>query len=123
MPVETGDATAPDAGRGRFPRRWEHLAEHFPDVAGAYERLSEACRRAGPLDESEVARLKLAVSVGRGAARTVHAHARKALRAGADPDALCQVALIALPTVGLPAALDALGWIEESIAEAAERPA
>ena len=28
------------------------------------------------------------------------------------------VALVALPTIGLPAALDALGWIDESIREA-----
>ena len=48
----------------------------------------------------------------------MHAHAKKALRAGADPDALRQVALIALPTIGLPAALDALRWVDESIREA-----
>jgi 4-carboxymuconolactone decarboxylase len=58
------------------------------------------------------------VSVGRGASRTVHAHAKKALRAGADPQALRQVALIALPTIGLGAALDALRWIDESVREA-----
>lgn len=121
MAAERG--AAPPASHGRFPRRWGRLAESFPEVAAAYERLSEACRRAGPLDDPDVALLKLAVSVGRGAPRTVHAHTRKALRAGVDPGALRQVALIALPTLGLPAALDALGWIEESIAEAAERPA
>ncbi len=48
----------------------------------------------------------------------MHAHAKKALRGGADPDALRQIALIALPTIGLPAALDALRWIDESVDEA-----
>jgi alkylhydroperoxidase/carboxymuconolactone decarboxylase family protein YurZ len=57
------------------------------------------------------------VSIGRGSQRTVHAHAKKVLRRGADPDALRQVALISLPTIGLPAALDALRWIDESIDE------
>ena len=100
------------------PRSWQRLSADQPDVVAAYDGLSEACRHAGPLDESVVALVKLAVSVGCGADRTVHAHTKKALRAGADPEALRQIALVALPTVGLPAALDALRWIEESIREA-----
>lgn len=99
------------------PGSWRRLAERFPDVVAAYDTLSDVCREAGPLDAATVALVKLAVSVGRGSQRTVHAHARKALRAGADPDALRQIALVALPTVGLPAALDALTWVDESIRE------
>ena len=89
-------------------------------MVDAYDALSKVCRQAGPLDESTGALVKLAGSVGCGAERTVHAHAKKALRAGADPGSVRQVALIALPTVGLPAALDALRWVDESIAEAQE---
>lgn len=102
------------------PRSWQRLAREYPDVVAAYDSLGEVCRRAGPLDESTVALVKLAVSVGCGAQRTVHSHAKKALRAGVEPDALRQIALIALPTVGLPAALDALRWVDESIAETQE---
>jgi 4-carboxymuconolactone decarboxylase len=108
------DAVATDQRR---PRSWQRLSEEYSEVVAAYDVLSDVCRHAGPLDHSTVALVKLAVSVGRGAGRTVHSHAKKALRAGADPQALRQVALIALPTVGLPAALDALRWIEESIQE------
>jgi AhpD family alkylhydroperoxidase len=100
-----------------LPRSWQRLAEEYPEVVAAYDTLSEACRGAGPLDESTAALVKLAVSVGNGAARTVHAHAKKALRGGAAPEALRQVALVALPTIGLPAALDALRWIDDSISE------
>ena len=102
------------------PRSWQRLAREYPDVVAAYDTLSEVCRRAGPLDDATVALVKLAVSVGCGAQRTVHSHAKKALRAGVDPESVRQVALIALPTVGLPAALDALRWVDESIAEAHE---
>jgi len=108
-------ATAADERR---PRSWQRLSEEYSDVVAAYDILSDVCRHAGPLDQSTVALVKLAVSVGRGAGRTVHSHAKKALRAGADPQALRQIALVALPTVGLPAALDALRWIDESIHEA-----
>jgi len=99
------------------PRSWQRLGREYPEVVAAYDTLSEVCRQAGPLDEAAVAIVKLAVSVGCGAERTVHAHAKKALRAGADPDALRQVALVAMPTIGLPAALDALRWVDESIEE------
>lgn len=102
---------------GRPPRSWHRFGDRYPSVVAAYDALSDVCREAGPLDAATVALVKLAVSIGRGSQRTVHAHAKKALRRGADPDALRQVALISLPTIGLPAALDALRWIDESIDE------
>lgn len=103
------------------PPTWQRFTGQHPELAAAYDALSAACRDAGPLDAQAVAMVKLAVSIGCHAQRTVHAHAKKALRAGADPEALRHVARIALPTIGLPAALDALGWIEESIREVGER--
>lgn len=102
----------------RAPASWRRLAADHPALAEAYDRFSDECRRTGPLDTAAIALVKLSVSVGCGAARTVHSHTKKALRAGADRQALRQVAFIALPTIGLPAALDALRWIEESIDEA-----
>lgn len=102
----------------KTPRSWKRFEARYPAVAAAYDELSEVCRRAGPLDRQTVALAKLAVSVGGTIDRTVHIHAKKALRAGVLPDALAQVALIAIPTIGLARALDALRWIEESIEEA-----
>jgi len=116
-PSLTSVADPVDARVGTPPRSWQRLAREYPEVVAAYDTLSEVCRHAGPLDPAMVALVKLAVSVGCGAQRTVHAHAKKALRAGVDVEALRQIALVALPTVGLPAALDALRWIDESISE------
>jgi alkylhydroperoxidase/carboxymuconolactone decarboxylase family protein YurZ len=98
-------------------RSWVRFEERYPSVAAAYDELSTACRGAGPLDDQTVALCKLAISVGAAIDRTVHVHAKKALRAGVAPEALRQVALAAMPTIGLPRALDALRWIEESIEE------
>lgn len=102
----------------KTPRSWKRFAERYPTIGAAYDTLSDVCRHAGPLDEQSIALVKLAVSVGGSLDRTVHMHAKKALRAGVSPDALRQVAVIAMPTIGLPRAMDALGWIEESIEEA-----
>jgi AhpD family alkylhydroperoxidase len=115
------DVTIPEPRRETrraAPESWQRLTEAYPEVVMAYDELSDACRAAGPLGPHTVALIKLAVSVGHSAGRTVHSHAKKALREGVDVEALRQVALIALPTIGLPAALDALKWIDESIREA-----
>ena len=108
----------PAAREQRTPRSWQRFTGRYPAVAAAYDTLSDACRHAGPLNEQSVALAKLAVSVGGGIDRSVHMHTKKALRAGVAPDALRQVALIAMPTIGLAHSLDALRWIEESIEEA-----
>jgi alkylhydroperoxidase/carboxymuconolactone decarboxylase family protein YurZ len=88
-----------------------------PEVVAHYEAMTRAAAAAGPLDTAEVALVKLAMSVARGSWRGVHAHARKALEAGVVPDAVRQVALLAVPAIGLQDALDALRWIEEIIEE------
>ena len=105
------------ASQPRTPKPWQRVSARYPAVVEAYDRLRDACNAAGPLDESAIALVKLGVSIGAGADRTVHMHTKKALRAGASPEALRQIALVALPTIGLPAALDALRWIDESIQE------
>ena len=107
----------------RAPKPWRHVKARYPAVVDAYDALRDACNATGPLDETAITLVKLAVSIGAGANRTVHMHAKKALRAGATPDALRQIALVALPTIGLPAALDALRWVDESIDEAHTEPA
>jgi 4-carboxymuconolactone decarboxylase len=117
MPISKRPLADEPSRTAKRPRSWQQFSKHYPSVVSAYDTFSEACRSAGPLDELSVALAKVAVSVGGGIERTVHAHAKKALRAGVAPDALRQVALIALPTIGLPAALDALRWIDESVCE------
>jgi alkylhydroperoxidase/carboxymuconolactone decarboxylase family protein YurZ len=103
-------------GGGAFAR----LRELAPDVVTDYETLAERTKAAGPLDAPTVALVKVAVSIGIGSWRSVHAHARKALEAGVTPEALRHAAVAALPTVGLPATLDALRWIDETIREREE---
>lgn len=110
-------ADAPTPAR---PGAYSRLRTLAPDVVTAYEALSRHAAATGPLDATTMAIVKLAMSVGHGNWRGVHAHARKALEAGADAAALRQVALMAVPTLGLHAALDALRWVEEVIDERRE---
>jgi alkylhydroperoxidase/carboxymuconolactone decarboxylase family protein YurZ len=98
-------------------RPWRRFGAQYPAIVSAYDELRNACAASGPLDGATIALVKLAVSVGAGIDRSVHIHCKKALRAGADLEAVRQVAAIAIPTVGLPRALDALRWVDESIEE------
>lgn len=107
---------APRAGSARAGA-WQRLGELTPSLARAYEGLARAAAQTGPLDGRQSALVKVALSVGRGSWRGTHAHARKALESGVSAEALRQVACLALPVLGLAAALDALRWIEEIIEE------
>lgn len=87
--------------------------EDFPAVGKAYEELGKAAHEAGPLDEKTRALIKLAISIGARMEGAVHSHARKALKAGAVKEELLHVAVLSLPTIGLPSAMAALDWVED----------
>lgn len=106
-------------GRSTRGGAYHRLGELAPAVVSHYEALAGAASGAGPLNAVEVALVKLAMSVARGSWRGVHAHARKALEGGVAPEAMRQVAVVAVPIIGLQDALDALRWIDETIEEAA----
>lgn len=95
------------------PKRFQKFTGNYPDVARAYEALGNAVHAAGPLDPKTRALVKLAISTGARLEGAVHSHVRKALEAGVKPAELRHVALLALPTIGLPSMMAALSWIDD----------
>ena len=95
------------------PKFFRDFVQAHPAVAEAYQALGEAVR-AGPLSEREIALVKLAFSLGARLEGGAHAHARKARAAGVSPKELEQVALLAIPTLGFPAAMAGLAWVRDS---------
>jgi len=95
------------------PKRFQKFQKEYGKVAEAYERLGAAVHEAGPLDEKTRALVKLAISTGARLEGAVHAHVRKALEIGVRPEELKQVALLALPTIGLPSMMAALSWVDD----------
>ena len=85
----------------------------FPAVAAAVDGLGEATRGAGPLDARTVRLVKLGLAVGAASPGAVRSNARKALDAGATPEEIRHVAVLAVTTCGFPAAIAAIGWIDE----------
>ncbi|XKE45363.1 carboxymuconolactone decarboxylase family protein [Halomonas organivorans] len=87
------------------------VAEQYPEVWEAFTALGKACAETGPLDERTRRLVKLALAVGKGSEGAVHSHVRRALAEGESPEVLKQVALLGIPTLGLPAGVAALTWI------------
>jgi len=98
-----------------IPKRYTQFKEDFPEVASAYESMGDAVHKAGPLDDKTRALIKLAISTGARLEGAVHSHARKAIKVGATKEEMRQVALLALPTIGLPSMMAALSWIDDII--------
>jgi alkylhydroperoxidase/carboxymuconolactone decarboxylase family protein YurZ len=82
-------------------------------VAEAYRALGEACHGSGPLDERTRALVKLGIAAGFQHEGAVHSHTRKALEAGAGAAEIRHAVLLAMTTIGSPATMAALSWIED----------
>jgi alkylhydroperoxidase/carboxymuconolactone decarboxylase family protein YurZ len=97
----------------RLPEGAQALVDHHQEVWQAYERLGEACAESGPLDARTRRLVKLALAIGAHSEGAVHSHTRRALGEGIAPADLEHVAILAIPTLGLPRGVAALTWIRD----------
>ena len=100
------------AGAGR-------LAETYPEIWQAYAKLGAACADAGPLDAKTRRLVKLALAVGGASEGATHSHARQAIDEGLAPEELRQVVMLAITTLGFPAAMAGFSWVEDELKESA----
>ncbi|GAB4516406.1 MAG: carboxymuconolactone decarboxylase family protein [Anaerolineae bacterium] len=97
----------------QLPESYQRFTETYRDVWEAYDRLGSAVHQHGPLEEKTREFVKLGLAIGIGSEGAVHSHTRKALAAGASPEEIRHVVLLAIPTVGFPRAMAALTWVED----------
>lgn len=96
-----------------LPSTAGEFAEEFPEIWEQYSDLGEACSAAGPIDDETRRLVKLALSIGAQSEGAVHSHVRRGLDEDVDPEALKQVAVLSIPTLGFPQAIAAISWIED----------
>jgi alkylhydroperoxidase/carboxymuconolactone decarboxylase family protein YurZ len=94
---------------------YERFRDAYPAIADAHAAVGQAVREAGPLDDREVALVKLALAVGAQMEGGVHAHTRRAAAAGIERKAIEQVALLAAPTIGFPNSMAAYSWVRDTL--------
>jgi 4-carboxymuconolactone decarboxylase len=99
-----------------LPVTYRDFRTTFPEIAETLDRLGQAVDRAGPLDERTRRLVHLGIAIGALAEGAVRSNVRKALDAGATPEQVRQVSLLAITTSGFPTAIAGLGWTEEVLA-------
>ena len=98
---------------GYLPGVYLALRASYPDVAGAYDALAEACHAAGPLTLPEQRLVKLGIAIGLSSEGAVRSHVRRGLEEGMSAEALLHAVVLAVPTAGFPATAAAYGWARE----------
>jgi alkylhydroperoxidase/carboxymuconolactone decarboxylase family protein YurZ len=97
----------------RLPSGAARVANRYPDIWAAYQKLGAACADAGPLDARTRHLVKLALAVASESEGAVHSHARRSADDGLTKEELLHVTLLAIPTIGLAKAVAAMTWIED----------
>jgi alkylhydroperoxidase/carboxymuconolactone decarboxylase family protein YurZ len=95
----------------KLPKQLNNFSKQYPKIWNAFNELGERCHEAGPLDEKTRRLIKLALSIGAGLEGATHSAVRNARRTGVTAEEINHVALLAITTLGLPAASRAMIWI------------
>ncbi|HKE23964.1 MAG TPA: carboxymuconolactone decarboxylase family protein [Bryobacteraceae bacterium] len=104
------------------------MQESLPDSVSSFEKkhsavweafakLGEACHETGPLDEKARRLVKLALAIALRQEGAVHSAARNALKSGVTTEEMEHVAILAITTIGWPAAHAAMTWIDDDLAK------
>jgi len=95
-----------------LPKHFQAFKTNFPDIHKTYEKLAKSCRDHGPLDQKTQDMVKLGIAIGQNSRGGVMSSARKALASGATADEIHHAILLSLTTVGFPAMIAAMEWVD-----------
>lgn len=96
-----------------LPTAYTAFRSAHPEVAEALDGLGAATEHAGPLDEKSVRLVKLGIALGAMAEGAVRSNVRKATQVGATAEEVRHAALLTITTIGFPAAVAGLTWVDE----------
>jgi alkylhydroperoxidase/carboxymuconolactone decarboxylase family protein YurZ len=99
--------------RGSLPKPVQDFRKRYPDVWKAFNQLGDQCHDAGPLDEKTRRLVKVALSIGAGLEGATHSAVRNARKSGVTTAEINHVAVLAVSTLGLPAATRAFTWMAD----------
>ncbi|MBZ0264592.1 carboxymuconolactone decarboxylase family protein [bacterium] len=96
-----------------LPKTYTEFCKTYPEIAAAYRKMGEKIHEHGPLDERSRALVKLGLAMGARLEGGVHSQTRKALEIGLTDEEIRQVALLGIPTLGFPASMANMTWVED----------
>jgi alkylhydroperoxidase/carboxymuconolactone decarboxylase family protein YurZ len=100
----------------RTPKSVQRIQDQHPKIWEAFSELGKRCHETGPLDEKTRRLVKLGMAIAFRHEGAVHSATRNALKSGATLEELHHVAILAITTVGWPAAFAAMTWINDGSA-------
>jgi 4-carboxymuconolactone decarboxylase len=99
----------------KLPERYTAFVESYPEVGEAYHGLGKSVSQAGPLDKKTQLLVKLGIAIAAGHEGGTHSAVRKALDEGCTPEELRHAALQCLTTIGFPAMMKGMSWVDDVI--------
>jgi alkylhydroperoxidase/carboxymuconolactone decarboxylase family protein YurZ len=91
----------------------EQFRIDHPQVWEKFAALADACHDGGPLDDRSRRLVKLALAMGSGLEGATHSAVRHAVEAGITREEMTHVAVLAITTLGYPAAMRAMSWLHD----------
>ena len=104
--------------KDKFPQWYRSIKERHEGFMDALERLGQAVRGEGPLDEKTSQLIQLAAAATLRSEGAVHSHAKRAIEAGATPEEIYHGLIILTSTIGFPTVSAALSWADDVIHKA-----
>lgn len=98
----------------KLPTVPKDFRETHPEIWKAFNELAGLCHDAGPLDEKSRRLIKVALCVGAATEGGTHSAVRNARKGGVTQEELDHIAVLAITTLGFPAAMRALSWLTDS---------
>lgn len=102
------------------PGAYLDFKKRYPAVVEAYEKLGKTCHWQGPLEPKTRELVKLGIALGANLEGAARAHVRLGIKEGATPDEIRHAALLAVTTLGFPATMRSMGWIDDELAPVSE---
>lgn len=103
-----------------LPENIVRFKSKYPAVYEAFSALGQKCHEAGPLDERARRLVKLGIAIAHRHEGAVHSAVRNAVQSGATEEEIMHVALLAVTTIGWPAAYAAMTWIDDELSSGPE---
>jgi 4-carboxymuconolactone decarboxylase len=100
-----------------LPSIYQKTKNQFPGFIEAYKSLKAAAEDAGPIEKPMIHVILMAASAAMHSESEVYYHAGKALEEGVSIEEIRHATLLLATTIGFPAAMTTMKWINEMVAE------
>lgn len=97
----------------KIASHYEMVKKYHPEYLEAVEKLGLTAKDAGPIDEKTAQLIQLAASIASKSEGATHSHTKRALKLGASKEEIRHCVLILTNTLGFPAVMAGLSWVND----------